>query len=177
MAAIEDEISDNPNSPKLIPALIYGSVISLLTFVIMLVATWTGWDMNSSSYKALVWAISAAVIFMSIKDYRDQRNNRKLTIGQGAGLGTLIGLVSGVLGAIFFYLFITFVNPNYIAEAENLAIENMQKQGMSDEQIEQGLEIMWYFMNPFFMSIMIIFFSVIFNLIAGLIVGAILKRD
>ena len=177
MAAIEDVISDNPNTPKLIPALIYGSVISLLTFVIMLVATWTGWDMNSNSYKGIVWAVTAAVLFMCIKDYRDQRNNRKLTIGQGVGLGTLIGLVSGVLGAIFFYLFITYVNPNFIADAENMAIMDMQKRGMSDEQIEQGHQMMSYVMNPVFMGIMVIFFSVIFNLIAGLIIGAILKRD
>ncbi|MBX7052124.1 MAG: DUF4199 domain-containing protein [Flavobacteriales bacterium] len=177
MTQIDHTSTENPNSPKLIPAIIYGSVISLLTFMIMITATWTGWDMNSGSYKAAIWILTAAILFLCIKDYRDLRNNKKLTVGQGAGLGALIGLVSGILGAILFYFFITYINPGFLAEIENVAIEEMQSKGLSDEQIEQSLQMMSFFMNPVFMGVMTLIFSVIFNLIAGLIIGAILKRD
>ncbi|MBL0317384.1 MAG: DUF4199 domain-containing protein [Flavobacteriales bacterium] len=168
---------ENPNVPKLIPALIYGGITTLITVVIMLTATWSGWDMNSLSYKGTVWLISGTILFVCIKDYRDNRNNKRLRIGQSVGLGALMGLVSGILGAIFFYFFITYIHPEFMTEATNQAILDMEKRGMTDEQIEQGLQVMSFFMGPVFMGMMVILFSVLFNLIVGLIFGAILKRD
>jgi hypothetical protein len=168
---------ENPNAPKLIPALIYGGITTLITVVIMLAATWSGWDMNSMSYKGTVWLITATILFVCIKDYRDNRNNNKLRIGQSMGLGALLGLISGILAAIFFYFFITYIHPEFMTEATNQAISDMEERGMTDEQIEQGLQMMSFFMTPLFMGLMVIVFSVIFNFIVGLIFGAFLKRD
>ena len=64
-----------------------------------------------------------------------------------------------------------------MTEATNQAISDMEERGMTDEQIEQGLQMMSFFMTPLFMGLMVIVFSVIFNFIVGLIFGAFLKRD
>jgi hypothetical protein len=177
MENIDSPFNENPNAPKFIPALTYGAIISLITITLMMIATWTGWDMNGMGYKASVWIASIAALVLCIKDYRDKHNNKKLRIGQSVSLSLLIGIVSGVIGAVFFYFYMTYINPDFMDAATDQAIQQMHEKGLSDEQIAQQMEFVSFFMSPGFITGMMILFTIIFDLIAGLVIGAILKRD
>lgn len=57
------------------------------------------------------------------------------------------------------------------------AQEQMQSQGLSDEQIDMSMKMQAKFMTPAMMTIVAFFSSVIIYVIVSLIMGAIMKKE
>jgi Protein of unknown function (DUF4199) len=121
--------------------------------------------------------ISVYFIYDGIKKHRDLDRNRTIGVGSGIGLGTLAGLISGLISAVWAIVFFQFIAPDMIETIKSISAEQMSERGQSDEQIEQGMEMMSFFFSPVFFAIMSVVFSVFLGFLAGLINGLILKKE
>jgi len=177
MESIDQNKIENPNTPLSKHAMRYALIISGIGIALMLVGHFSGWSMESWSFRLISWAISIGAVVWMIKDFRDVQNGGYLRFGQGVGLSALTGLIAGIITAIFFYIFVTQMSPEFITNVQDKAIEDMAEQGLSDEQIAESMKYAGMFMSAGFMSAMAIIGSVFTYTILGLIVTAIYKRD
>lgn len=86
--------------------------------------------------------VSAVILFYGLKARRQELGGF-LPMKEGWKSSLRIGLVMGVVGALFMMLYINYINPSYKEDAaifqRNLFVSNMQKQQpeVSDHQAER----------------------------------------
>ena len=126
----------------------------------------------------LNWGITIAAIVMAVKQHREEDLGGFISFGRSFRVGFLVTLVIMVISVVWGYIFFSFVEPGLIEDILTASREQMiEKQGMSEEQAEQGLKMMSWMFTPAMMSLMGGIFSVIAGVIFSLIVGAIMKRE
>lgn len=161
-----------------------GLYIALASAIFGLIFYVTGWDIDSMTNSGLNWfknlamiAITYYFIHIAVRQHRQVDRGGYLTVGNGIGLGTLAGVVAGVVGAVWAYVFFTFIAPEMMDTIKEISLQQMQEQGQSAEQAEKAMEMMSFFFSPTFFTMMVIFMSVVFGFLCGLVSGLILKKD
>lgn len=119
--------------------------------------------------------IGFAIIYLGVKTYRDTDNQGSLTLGRGMFWSLGYALVAGLIGAIFSFVFFSFLAPDFIAEMLELQIAELEEQGLGEEEMESALYMMGIFMSPASFAIMGFLGQVFWTAIEGLIASLILK--
>lgn len=125
---------------------------------------------------ANIIATGAAITYFTIQ-YRDKKKNGFISYGQTVGFGTLMSLVSAVLNAVYFVIFITLIAPDYIATVMDKAAQKIIEQGTDEAQLETALEITKLILSPPVLTISIIFSCVLSGVIISLIVAIFVKKE
>ena len=100
-----------------------------------------------------------------------------LGFGEGVGLGTVVAGVAGVIGAVFTYVYVSFVDPDTVGRILDKARADMEARGgASDEQIDQAMRITAKFMNGPMLAASVILGTLLMGLLAALVITAILKN-
>lgn len=161
-----------------------GLYIAAATIVLGLIVYIAGLNETLMTNKPLSWLnnlLSLGIMFYfihtAIRLYRDQDNGGYLTVGNGMGLGTLAGLVSGVVAAVWTVIFMMYIAPDLLDMTKRVTMEQMQAAGQSEEQVEQAMEMASMFFSPVFIGIMVAVFGVFFGFLCGLVSGLIQKKD
>lgn len=91
----------------------------------------------------------------------------------------LIGLFAGVLIAIYTWVFAQYIHPGFIQELLDISREKIVESSanMSEEQIEQALEMSAKFMSPVMMAVWSFLAYVFASAILGLIVAIFMKKE
>jgi len=159
---------------------IWGGISILLTLIGYLTNTdpamsTTGpikWVYSLASFGVAIWAIAAA-----IKIDRDQQLGGYISLGRCVGLGALIGLIAGAIGAVFSFLYMTVINPGFADQMKESMVATYEEQGLSEEQIDMALSMASAFTSPAMMAVFQVIGGAFFGLIIGLIAGAIMKKE
>ena len=156
-------------------ALTYGLYLAIATIAYSIILYVIGQTFNQP-LGYINYAIQIGVILWALKDFRDKANNGFLQYGTGVGLGTLMGLYSGIIGAIYGYILFTYIDPGLIDQLIQITQEEQMKQGLNGQQMEAAEKAMRIFMKPAILSIMAVVSSVFSCLIISLIGAAIFKK-
>lgn len=184
-------ILDTPSTHQIEPektlfqrALTAGAYAAGASVLLGLIFYVTGLDVQMIESQALSWlnrllllGITFYFIYKGVEAHRDRDLGGYIGIGKAVGLGTLAGLVNGVLSAIWVYIFMTFIAPDFLDIIKEASMHQMSEQGQSEEQIEKAMQIAAPFFSSVFMSVITFFFSLILGLVSGLISGITLKRE
>lgn len=131
------------------------------------------WKMGSIGIIAM-----AVIIFLGIKKYKEF-NNGYLTVGQALKTGVGIALIGGIISVIYSFIFMTFIEPDFMAntmaKAEQQMIEKFPN--LTDEQIEMQIEMMQKFSTPAITSAFSLIGSLFFGFVISLISGLIQKNE
>ena len=122
--------------------------------------------------------IMAALIVYGLKAFK-QDNEGFLSLGEAIKVGLAISVIAGILGAVYNYVFVTVIEPDFVAQMMEITREQMIEQNptMTEEQMEMGLSITEKFMSPGIMSAMAIIFTLFLGFIISLISGLIMKQN
>lgn len=142
-----------------------GAVVSIAWFLVMSVS---GMNMQGPS-QYVSWIFVIVFVVLAHKYFKDNGDGF-MSYGQGIGIAFWYGLVSGAIGSIFIYIYIKFVDAGFTEAIKDQQIEAMEKQGMSDAQIEQAMQVAGMFTTPEMMLVMGLIGGVILSVIVGLIV-------
>ncbi len=174
-------ISEVPMRPT---ALKYGGIGGLITVVLGLIFYLTGMsdpaDQGSTGNTVaniLNYAVLIGAIIMAIKYHKENELGGYLTLGRSIGLGTLTGLVLGVIGAIWTVLFFTVIDPGMLETIREVAYEQAIQNGAPEDQMEQMEGMMNFFTSPTFFAVFMILGGLLIGLVTGLIAGAVMKND
>jgi hypothetical protein len=176
MNTIDTEITGNPNTPKLKPAIRYALILSGISILLTVLSGTLKWDQNAWDFRLISWALTIGAMVYIIKHFRDTLNEGYLRVGQGTGLSALTGLFQGIIMCIFMYVYLTSINSDMLVMMENEAIRGMEEQGLTESEIDQAMEISKAFMTPGFIAAMMLVGSVFLTTLLGLIISAIMKK-
>ena len=133
---------------------------------------------QESSVVIISIIITIAVIVLGQYNFRKD-NNGFLSFGEALKLGVGIALISSIIGVTYQVLLVTVIDPDTIPKmitiAENQLYESYPE--MSQEQIDQMLEMQNKFITPKMMAAFGLIGGVFIGFIISLITGLILKRN
>ena len=168
---------DNPSQLKF--AMNYGAILGIIMVIFAILFYIIGMDTTEARWTQwLYYVIIIGILIYAIKTFRDQYLGGAITFGKALGTGVLVVLFGSIIYAVYSYIFLTFIDASMIEKMITMAEEDMINRGMSDDQIEQGMEMTRKFMaNPILMSLMLIITFTFFGFIFSLVIGLFMKKD
>lgn len=128
-------------------------------------------------YMLIGFGVSIWAIVNAIKTDRDEQLGGFIGLGRCVGIGALAGLVAGAIGAVFMFIYMSFINTGFADQMREAMTAQYEAQGMSEDQIEMALSMAGAFISPTFMAVSQLAGGVIMGVIVGLIAGLIMKRE
>lgn len=157
-------------------ALKWGVILGIALALITLVMYLTDQTTNQW-FSALTAVAMVASLVMSMRDFRTL-NGGYMAYGEGLSVGSLSSAVAGLISAAFITFYNVVIDPTIQQKAFEQARERMEEQGnLSDEQIEQAMEISQKFQSPGFTFIAGVFGTLIMGFLLSLIVAAFIRRN
>ncbi len=160
-------------------AVTFGLLLALFS-ILTLVANYTIGDYPDQSTWISVVSILAtiAIIVFGIKKFK-VTNGGFLSLGEAIKVGLAIAVISGIIVAIYNYIFMTVIEPDFVNQSLEVARTKMIEQNpdMTEEQMEMALNMSSKFMTPGIMSTFAILGSLFIGFIISLIAGLIMKQN
>ncbi|NCT09512.1 MAG: DUF4199 domain-containing protein [Flavobacteriia bacterium] len=116
------------------------------------------------------------LIVLGISQFK-KANGGFLSWGQGVKIGVGIAILAALISVIYNYIFVTFVEPDFMAKVMEVQNQKLIDQGMSQEQIEAANSITEKFKSPLVSSSIGIIGSAFFGFIVSAIAAAIMKKS
>lgn len=154
----------------------YGSILGLITiayFMVMVLAginTADGWTRWSG------FIFNAALLVLA-QLYFKQNGDGFMSYGQGLGIAFWVALVSSVISTAFTVLYLTVIDPDFAQMMQDMQMEAMEEQGLSEEQIEQGMKIAAKFTTPPMLFIFGVLGGIFTTMVIGLVATLFTKKD
>jgi putative effector of murein hydrolase len=120
---------------------------------------------------------TVVIIVFGLKTLK-QNNNGYLSLGESLKTGLGIALISGIVYVIYNFVFTSFIEPDYftnLANVQEAAIVESYP-NMSDEQLENAMEMSKKFSGIGMISAIIVIMSLFFGFIVSLIAGLVMKK-
>lgn len=137
--------------------------------------------MDKSADKNLgyfIIVIQIVVLFFLLKSYRDNFMHGQITYGQSVGAGVIISLYSAILTSVFTYILYTVIDPGLVAKQLAVVEEGMRaKGGMTDAQIDTGLQFTAKIMNPAVLAISGVLGGILWGTIISLLVSIFIRKE
>lgn len=160
-------------------ALNYGVLLALLSIVLQVISYVLDAHIDRPWWlSVLQLLISVSVIVYGIKSFKTE-NAGFLTLGQALKTGVAISLIAGIIAVIFNYIFMNFIDPDFIEKTMQFSREQMiaDNPNLTQQQIDNAMEISAKFMSPWIMSAFAIIATLFFGFIISLVSGLIMKKE
>ncbi|MBC6612686.1 DUF4199 domain-containing protein [Hymenobacter sp. BT507] len=152
----------------------YGLLVGIASAILSLILYATNLEQSPVRWVSMV--VLAGGIFLAHQFFK-QHNNGFMSYGQGLGIGAVLGAVSGLIGGIYMFVYTQFINPDFLTIALNKARTDMEARGnLSDEQIEQGLQMSAKFMDGPFLYLGAVLGTLFFAFLLALVITAFTKH-
>ena len=153
----------------------YGLLTGLVSIIFSFILFVTHADQSPVRWLALGILVGAMV--MAHNAFK-QGNGGFMNYSQGLGIGVIMGGISGVLSRAFNFLYMTFIDPEYMGRImETTRAKMEEKGGMSDEQIDQAIKMVQKFSSGGWMVLFGVVGSVLFGFLIALVISAITKNS
>lgn len=125
----------------------------------------------------LSYVISIGALILGISAYK-AANGNYLSLGDAVKQGMLIGIIGGLIVAIYNVVFFQFIEPDMLDNLKEAAIQQAEDRGQVNEDSEDMMNnMMNIFMSPLFFFVTTIIMKFFLGLFVGLIAGAIMKNE
>jgi len=158
------------------PALLYGGITggAILLHSVILYAL----DASFSTYAKIAgYILPVALISLVLYLYRKEYRGGVMSYSQGLGMGTLLMVVAGIISAVYMYIFMKYIDPDFVKVIAQMSEDAMLKKGMDEATIEQAMSFTEKFRSPIFMTITSFFSTVIMGAIISALVSIFLKKE
>lgn len=167
-----------PASVKKI-AINFGLLLGLLSIIVQVISYVTDTHIDRPWWVSVLGTvITIGVIVFALKAFKEA-NGGFLSLGEAIKIGLAISVISGIIAAIFNYIFITVIEPDFVVKTLEFTRENMIEQSpeMTEEQIQMGLDMTEKFMQPWILSAIVIVASLFLGFVISLIAGLVMKQN
>ncbi|WP_225901846.1 DUF4199 domain-containing protein [Zobellia barbeyronii] len=110
--------------------------------------------------------------------YQFKKSNLNyLTISEALKVGAGVALIAGILGILYFYVFSSYVEPEYMDKMYEIAKQEalVDNPKLTEEEIDKGIEMQKSFSWMSYPIILIM--NILIGLVVGVITGLILKKE
>jgi len=157
----------------------WGLIYGLAGLILSLAVTMFDLGSKGIAVQALVFlatiGLAFTVYFLAGKEFKDS-NNGFITFGQGFGIAMLAGLIAGAIRSVGIYLYIKFIDTNYMERILEAQTEMQERFGGRQVDPDDLPEFVKFFQTPEFLGISTFINVMIGALIIGMIVAAIIQK-
>ncbi len=152
----------------------YGIYLTLISIIYTTLIQILGQGANRSlGYLSIVFMV--IILVLAHRDYK--KSNEFMSYGEGLKISMIIVAISSVIGTIYTYIYIKFIDNSMLDQIRQQTEATLEKRGMSDEQIQQAMTMQAKFTTPEMIFIFGILGALFFGFIVALIVSAITKKS
>jgi hypothetical protein len=164
------------NQPSVMSvALKYGFITALVGVVYTLILMVS--DLGDNRWlSGLAYIILIVGVVLAMKQFK-ALNFGYMSYGQGLGIGTIVSAVFGFLSGTFTWIYTSFVDTGYMERLMLKQEAAMLEQGMSQEQVDAGMEVANKLQGPLLMIVGATIGAIIMGFLLSLIVSAIMKNN
>lgn len=152
----------------------FGIIASLVIIIYGMILNLTGLHMNQS-LGYVNYLLLGGIMFLASNNYKEA-NEGFISVGNSFKISILIAAIAGFISSIFSYLYMTFVDQEILQIVKEMQYNELEKQGLTDSQIETAMEMSEVFMTPSMVSIFAFIGMLILGAIVGLIVALLVKK-
>jgi len=166
-------MEENSESQVLTPrstGIRYGAIFGIISIAYFLIFTIADLDMSKGIGRWGTTIIALVIVFLAHKFFKENGDGF-MTYGQGIGIGFWIGLVASAISSIFTYIYVKFIDAEFISKIREKAMEDMEAQGQSEEQMEMAMK----FVNMFTGAEALLFFGLFVGILTLVIVALIIS--
>lgn len=159
-------------------ALNYGLLLGLASIAFSVVTYVIGVHLERPWWVSVVSIIITTLfVVYGIKAFKKD-NGGYLSLGEAIKTGLAISLIAGILGVLYSFIFMNYIEPDTTAQILEMTREQMYEQNpnMTEEQAEMALSMTKTFTSPGIMAAFGIIASLFFGFIISLIAGLVMKQ-
>ncbi len=164
----------------------YGLIQGLFLFIAFFASYFIFGDSPENYSKGEVYGysmmiLSCTAIFLAAKHYRDVQNNGVMKFGAGVGLGLGVSAIGASIFALYNWVYLTWLNPNFLSEYQTWHEAQIRTSGLSEAEINRQLAELAQsseMMQSMSVMLVIMFLTVFFiGALFSLVTAAALKSD
>ena len=129
----------------------YGAYLGLGLIVISFIVYLLGLEEQKSIVPSLLnnFLMIGAIVY-SVKAYRDNLNGGYISYSQSLKIGTSVVFFASVILAFYTFLFVTFINPEYLENIIKVAEQEIlfSNPEISDEDLDMALSMTQKMLQP-----------------------------
>ena len=154
-----------------------GILLGVASIVLSLILYATGNHLTPHwSVSLISAALFIGLIVFGTKKFKEA-NGGFMSWGQGVKVGVGIAVLAGLIITIYQYVFMNFIEPEYMAQMMEIQNQGFIDGGMTEEQIEAANKMGESFRSPFMVAAMGIIMYAIGGFIVSAITSAIMKKS
>jgi len=158
------------------PALLYGGIVggAIVLHSIILYTL----DASFSIYSQIMaYLLPIILISIVLYLYRNEYLGGSMSYSQGLGMGTLFMVVAGIISAVYMYVFLNYLDPDFKKVVLQAQEEKLLEKGMDEAMIEQAMEMTSKMRSPIVMTVMSFIGTAFMGFIYSAIVSIFLKKE
>jgi len=158
--------------------IIYGIITAIMVIVFSLILYIFNLHMNRSVSWIGYLFLLAGMIWGTL-EYRKKTLGGFMSYGKAFSVSFMIILFAGIIYCIYTYFFFQFIAPGSVNELIEMQRQQIAESNvnLTDEQIEQALEISARFMTPIWIAVLGFVQQLIIGAIVCLITSIFLKKE
>lgn len=155
----------------------YGVLLGITSVLLGVVMYVTNAYLDPSwIYSVVGFLILIVIISYGIKAYKTASQGY-LTLSDALKIGIGIALIGGIIGAIWTFLFITVIEPNYTQQMLEAQREKLlENPDITEQIVDQSMAIAEKLSSPYIQIAFSIIGSLFFGFIISLFAGLIMKK-
>lgn len=114
--------------------------------------------------------------FLAFKEFKEG-NEGYMKLNEGIKIAAIASAIYALMNSVFFYVYVKMIDASILDEIADKQYEAMEDQGMSPEEIDQAMDIASAFMSLEVITFSAFFLTLIFGLLLGILVAAIVKKN
>ena len=154
----------------------YSAIFGLVLVAFSLFTELLGLE-ESYVMSALQLAVIVGGIYFIIKKIRDDIMEGHISYGKVVRLALMVSFLGGIILGFYTYLSLEYFNKEAIDLLFEATYEELNKQGLSEEQIATTMTMYEDIYTPSSLAIMNVFMVMFTGFISSLLLGAILKNE
>jgi hypothetical protein len=155
----------------------YGLILGVIGVLISLILYATGNSLKLNWVNGVAgFAAMIVIITLGIKKFK-AGNGGYLTFGQGVKIGMFIALLSAVVSIIYNFIFLNFIEPDFMNQVLEVQRAAWEEANMTQDQIEGAESMFKTFSSPVITSLFAIVGAAFFGFIISAIASAIMKKS
>ncbi len=120
--------------------------------------------------------ITVVIFFITLKKYREEELGGYMTFGRGFQFVFFASIIVAIVTSIFVFIQMKYIDPSMMDAAMNQQMADMEKQGMTEEQMEVATKVTGFFKTPMAIGLITLVGQLFWGALIGVIYGAIMKK-
>ncbi|PIE49299.1 MAG: DUF4199 domain-containing protein [Flavobacteriales bacterium] len=155
----------------------YGVYLGMASVIISLIIYAMGKTYEQNWIITLINILTIVVfVILGIKKFKEN-NNGYLVLSQGLKTGIAVALIGAIIGIIYILIFVNFIEPGYTENVLEISRQKMMENpNLSEEQIDNAIEIQKNFSSPWFIAAVGLLWSLFIGFITSLIASLVMQQ-